>query len=104
MDKKAIQDRPLRPRIEAVSGAEPADEPNLREQTGYQRPWLDGGGLSVSFGGGVNRPSFHRGLYSEGTSIGDEAPFKEGGRQPSPKASHSISMWSSSRKAEKVPI
>lgn len=58
----------------------------------------------MSFGGGVNRPSFHRGLYSEGTSIGDEAPFKEGGRQPSPKASHSISMWSSSRKAEKVPI
>lgn len=32
LDTKAIQDRPLRPRIEAVSGAEPADEPNLREQ------------------------------------------------------------------------
>jgi len=30
--------------------------------------------------------SFHRGLYREGTSMGDEAPFREGGCQPSPQA------------------
>ena len=100
LNKKATQDRPLNPSIEAIHGAEAADEPNLREEDRLPASMAAGGELSVSSGLKCEK----RRLYSEGTSLGHEATFKEGGGQPSPKASHSISMWSSSRKAEKVPI
>lgn len=41
---------PLKPKIEAISGAEQLMRPDSGKRTEYQRAWMNVGELSVSFG------------------------------------------------------